>query len=263
VKIDVMSDVHLEFGFYEPVNENGADVLVLAGDICVLDQLGKESYTSIKEFFEMASHNYDDVIYVMGNHEHYHGDIKNATTIFKEKFHILKNIHLLDNSSIAIGDTTFIGGTLWTNFNNDSYAMKTIARMMNDYRCIDYDGKLFTASKSVELHYNTMEYFNKTVPAFHKVVMVTHHSPSFKNLSERFSQGQSCSFNDNNIRNMAYHSNLNYFILGHPQIKAWISGHTHDPFDHYLGDTRLVCNPRGYLGYEDTAINYKPKTIEV
>lgn len=257
MKIDVMSDVHLEFGFYEPVNENNADVLVLAGDICVLGELVKDIPDNrIKDFFEMASHNYKDVVHVMGNHEHYHGDILNATTIFKDKFSMFENIHLLDNSSIAIGDTTFIGGTLWTNFDHDPYAMNSIKRMMNDYKCIDYDSKLFTPDQSVILHHKTMEYFKSMVHGFHKVVVVTHHSPSFKNISENFMQMTK-------VLNLAYHSDLDAFILGSPSIKAWISGHTHDPFDHYLGDTRLVCNPRGYFGYEKTAINYKPKLIEL
>lgn len=251
-----MSDVHLEFGFYDPINENNSDVLVLAGDICVLEELVRDfSDFRIKDFFEKASHNYADVVYVMGNHEHYHGEIKNATTIFKEKFPTLKNIHLLDNSSIAITDITFIGGTLWTNFNNDTYAMKSIARMMNDYRCIEFGGNRFTPETSVALHHETLDYFKSMVKSFHKVVVVSHHSPSFRNITEKYAGMP--------LLNLAYHSDLDEFILENPTIKAWISGHTHDPFDHYLGDTRLVCNPRGYFGYEKTAINYKPTLIEI
>jgi hypothetical protein len=30
-----------------------------------------------------------------------------------------------------------------------------------------------------------------------------------------------------------------------------------------VGETRVVCNPRGYIGYEDRADNFKLKTFEV
>jgi hypothetical protein len=53
--------------------------------------------------------------------------------------------------------------------------------------------------------------------------------------------------------NGAYSSDLNDFILDHPQIKLWTHGHTHEPFDYMIGSTRIVCNPRGYSGYEARA----------
>jgi len=55
--------------------------------------------------------------------------------------------------------------------------------------------------------------------------------------------------------NGAYHSDLSEFILDHPQIKLWTHGHTHHPFDYMIGGTRIVCNPRGYDGYEATGWN--------
>jgi hypothetical protein len=39
---------------------------------------------------------------------------------------------------------------------------------------------------------------------------------------------------------------LSEFILDHPQIRLWTHGHTHHAFDYQIGDTRIVCNPRGY-----------------
>ena len=34
------------------------------------------------------------------------------------------------------------------------------------------------------------------------------------------------------------------------QIDLWIHGHIHDAADYRLYDTRIVCNPRGYTGYQ-------------
>ena len=39
MKIALASDVHLEFGPLEINNTNGADVLILSGDICVAHNL--------------------------------------------------------------------------------------------------------------------------------------------------------------------------------------------------------------------------------
>ena len=48
--------------------------------------------------------------------------------------------------------------------------------------------------------------------------------------------------------NGAFVSNLDEFILDHPQIALWSHGHTHHCFDYTVGDTRIVCNPLGYPG---------------
>jgi hypothetical protein len=63
--------------------------------------------------------------------------------------------------------------------------------------------------------------------------------------------------------NGGYSSDLSAFILDNPQIKLWTHGHTHEDFDYMLGSTRIVCNPRGYDGYEDRADNFTLKYVDV
>ena len=63
--------------------------------------------------------------------------------------------------------------------------------------------------------------------------------------------------------NGGYSSDLSQFILDNPQIKLWTHGHTHETFDYVIGETRIVCNPRGYIGYENRADEFKLKTIEI
>jgi hypothetical protein len=55
--------------------------------------------------------------------------------------------------------------------------------------------------------------------------------------------------------NGGYHSELGNFIADRTQIKLWTHGHTHHCFDYVIGETRVVCNPRGYSGYEQTGWN--------
>jgi len=47
------------------------------------------------------------------------------------------------------------------------------------------------------------------------------------------------------LLNAAFASDLNDVIAeGRPTLSA--HGHPHDSFDYTVGDTRIVCNPRGY-----------------
>ena len=73
-----------------------------------------------------------------------------------------------------------------------------------------------------------------------KVVVCTHHQPSFSSVAERYKH--------ETIMNGAFCSNLDEFILDHPQIKLWTAGHTHNAMDYRIGDTRIFVNPRGYPG---------------
>ena len=53
------------------------------------------------------------------------------------------------------------------------------------------------------------------------------------------------------VNNVNYTINdLSDFILDNPNISFWNHGHTHFPFDYMIGETRVLCNPRGYLPYE-------------
>jgi len=78
-----------------------------------------------------------------------------------------------------------------------------------------------------------------------KYVIVGHHAPSKQSIKPRY--------RSDNLINGAYSSDLSEFILDHPQIKLWTHGHTHDIFDYKIGETRVLCNPRGYMNYEKCA----------
>jgi hypothetical protein len=63
--------------------------------------------------------------------------------------------------------------------------------------------------------------------------------------------------------NGGFSSDMSEFILDRPQICLWTHGHMHDPFDYVIGSTRVVCNPRGYIGYEESAADFQLKFINV
>jgi hypothetical protein len=91
--------------------------------------------------------------------------------------------------------------------------------------------------------------------ATEKIVVVGHHAPSKLSTKPQYQ--------DDVMVNGAYSSDLSEFILDRPMIKVWTHGHTHHTFDYMIGSTRIVCNPRGYHGYEDRADNFQLQYIEV
>ena len=89
-------------------------------------------------------------------------------------------------------------------------------------------------------------------------VVVGHHAPSKQSVKPGYEKDL--------IVGGAYSSDLDEFILSHPQIKVWVHGHTHDKFDYMIGPTRIVSNARGYVGYErgtDKEDPFFPVLIEV
>jgi len=286
VKIAIASDLHLEFGDLEIANDNSADVLILSGDICVaadLDmrdrrqtELGFARYRSERfhEFFERCAANFPHVIYVMGNHEYYHSDFATALGEMKRKLEHLPNLYVLEREVKVINDVTFIGGTLWTDMNNhDSLTLYHMRTMMNDFRVITnsttpvhfrtQEGEFktragkFSPEDAVAEHVKMKQYIQSVVQGNHdtKYVVVGHHSPSRQSTHEMY-------VNDT-IMNGGYSSDMDEFITDHPQIKLWTHGHTHHVFDYVIGETRVVCNPRGYAGHEVRADEFALLTVEI
>ena len=277
MKIALVSDVHLEFGDLEFANDSGADVLILGGDICVgADMTQRDPYNTLGEeyrsnrfhaFFERCCERFPHVIFIVGNHEHYHGDFAKTIPHFKDVLGYLKNLHILEKETFVLDDVTFIGGTLWTDMNKrDIRTLHEISRMMNDFRCVDNSAKLadqrgwggrFTTTDAADDHDAMVEYIRLMIEGKwdQKFVVVGHHAPSRLSTHPRYAHEA--------IMNGGYSSELDNFILDHPQIKLWTHGHTHEDFDYCIGSTRILCNPRGYINYEERADSWRLKTVEV
>lgn len=286
MKIALASDVHLEFGDINLSNDQGAEVLILSGDICVgadLDmrdrrqtEMGFARWRSemFHEFFERCSKNFPHVIYVMGNHEYYHSDFATMLGDMRRKLAHLPNLYIMERDVKEIGDVTFIGGTLWTDMNNhDSLTLYHMRTMMNDFRIIansttpvhfrTQEGEFktrtakFSPEDSVEEHVKMKQYIQSVVAGNHdrKYVVVGHHAPSRRSTHEMYAH--------DTIMNGGYSSNLDEFIEDHPQIKLWTHGHTHHVFDYVIGETRVVCNPRGYHSYEARADEFELMYLDV
>lgn len=278
MKIYLASDIHLEFGDCELENPDQADLLILSGDICVARDIGRPDTDNIvegqrsqrvKNFFHRASKNFKHVIYVMGNHEHYHGDFAKSADIIRNMLADLgiSNVYLLDRECREIDDWLFIGGTLWTDFNNrDPLTLHAAATMMNDYRGVkntnDHRTWKFLPATALADHSRMIGYIRTVIENRRaagrtdpRVIVVGHHGPSHQSVHELYRH--------DSMMNGCFVSNLDEFILDHPEICLWTHGHTHHNFDYHIGSTRIVCNPRGYIGYEAQADTWQPQLIEL
>lgn len=269
MRVNVISDLHLEFGDLELP---GGDVLVISGDACESRTLRKYKYdpynlmTEVGDpkrmdraarFFQEEVTKYRRAIYVMGNHEHYHGK-------FHKTWHELiaempDNVEVLEQQHTEIDGVIFLGASLWTSCNKaDPMTFMVLKNGMTDYRAITYHDRVrniyrkLMPEDTLAEYSRTVQYFRETLKdlADRKVVVCTHHAPSFQSVAEHWRHDREM--------NGGYASDLSEFILEHPQIKFWTHGHMHDPVDYMIGDCRVICNPRGYNGYEQQVMKFNP-----
>lgn len=250
MKIAYTSDLHLEHSLMGPLtNNDGADVLVLAGDIVVNDSVNARGSGKIHKWFADTAKNFDHVIYIMGNHEYYDSKFPAAFDELRAKFSYIENLHVLENEQIELDGKVFWCGTLWTDCTkSDPLAMYAIKYGMNDFAYIKLtkDSK-FTPETMVEYHNMSLRKMNTSAD-----VVVTHHCPSIKSVSPAYY---------NSKLTPAYYSDLENFILD-SEIKHWICGHTHYNVEYDIGDTTVHSNCRGYPG-ERIHNNFKLKYVDV
>ena len=232
MRIHAVSDLHLEFGSIK-LPDVDRDVLVLAGDIDV----GQGALEFIKK--EAAK---SPVIYVLGNHEFYRQEYNEVLSFWINLE--LENLYVLEQESVELDGYRFLGCTLWTDMQNSlSDAVQECTLKINDYHAIRKDGKLITAAETMTIHSKSLSWLTREMEKGNPshTVVVTHHPPSARSVHPRYA---------GSLLNAAFYSNLDPFIERF-RPKLWIHGHMHDSFDYFIGDTRVVCNPRGYFNYEE------------
>lgn len=262
MKVTLASDLHLEFGEIQIKNTYNTQILVLCGDICVSQGLKSENsrnYKQFDKFFTQVSNEFEYVLYVLGNHEYYKSKWYQTQQIIREYLKKFSNIYLLEGDEFVVNNINFIGGTLWTNMNNlDPVTMLGIQDLLSDFRVIknETNGYRSITSQDVVARFTkTLDRFKVLVENKENVVVLTHHAPHSKSVPSQFISQR--------VTNGAYYSDLSDFILDNPQIKLWMHGHMHNNSDYLIGNCRVVCNPRGYHGYEAQSGNFNPIVIEI
>lgn len=245
MRLLVLSDLHAEStGWQVPVDLPAFDVCILAGDIDktirrAINWLGRSDQDGF------VGH---PILYVPGNHEFFMGEIGDRLGEGRAAARYSGNVTLLDRASVVIDGVRFIGATLWTDYalhgaRLQHEVMARAAVGVRDHYVIrvrDEDGavRTFMPADALARHKDDLAFIQAALaePFDGETVVVTHHAPHLGSLAERFKD---------DMVSGAFVSDLTETIeRGRPAL--WVHGHTHDSFDYRVGETRIVCNPRGY-----------------
>lgn len=232
----ILSDLHLEGQpfVYEPLDE---DVLILAGDIHTRNRLHEFLATLPQDLL---------VLFVMGNHEAYHGIFEDVVRYHKgleDQF----NFKFLNNSYTEVDDIPIYGGTMFTDFQlygpGEAWFCEHRAKDgINDFECIKtlgqhYEPRRWRTSDHTREHEHwksRFDLFMRLSEGAEKRIVISHFMPTDQCTPERF-RGHGL--------NPYFTANMEPY-MGWDGL--WICGHGHDPADFDVNGTRVVMNPRGY-----------------
>lgn len=260
MRIAVMSDLHLELDaienrleqrgagthrassrFYGHPPELKADALVLAGDI----HGGAQAVSWADHHFPIP------VVLICGNHEPYGHELFRLIAHNRQRASATHgHVAFLERAtwtcrSKAGEHVRFIGATLWTDFQLDGTperSMEIARQKLPDFSVIrierGYKLRPLHPSDTARICAASITFLHEELsrPFDGVTVVVTHHAPSRRSIARAF---------ENDPLNPAFVSDLEALIRTYvPSL--WIHGHMHHSFDYMIGETRVVCNPRGY-----------------
>ncbi|OGS98981.1 MAG: metallophosphoesterase [Gallionellales bacterium RBG_16_56_9] len=234
MRLAVLSDLHLSVAGM-PAPTLDCDVIILAGDIARPPQA-----------IEWARQFSQPVIYVPGNHEYYGGSLSGTLPALRE-LSAGTQVHVLDRGELRTGGVRFLGCTLWSDFRllegeaEQAASMAAATQFIRDFSRItlsDDSAELFTPIVSRQLFDQSVDWLEArfSEPFVGPTVMVSHHAPTRGSINPKYSGSPV---------NPSFVSDLE------PQLRRWqpslwVHGHVHDSYDYQVGNTRVVCNPRGY-----------------
>lgn len=266
MKFQLASDLH---GAKGAVYGGDKDtVLLLPGDIHETKR--KNQY---RDMIEDVCSRFKTVVLLPGNHEYYGSNILKTHQYLAELSQEFDNFwpFLNDGSDpmVLLSEGQYyliVGATLWTNFDSGNPLTKFDAKAkMNDYKHIRHGPasvpwqRKLTPDDVEFFHHRQLKYIQEQIELHRqrysniKVVVMSHHAPSFGSVSKQYS---------NDSMNGCYCSNLDYIISGlAPDV--WVHGHVHTSHDYMIDSTRILCNPRGYESHSGGIENfyYNPKFI--
>ena len=235
MRLAILSDLHLTVAGM-PVPEVDCDVVILAGDLARPQQA-----------MAWATQFSVPVIYVPGNHEYYGGSLSGTLANLRELARG-SQVHVLERDELRLGGVRFLGCTLWTDFRLQATEAERVAsmtmasEMIRDFSRIrlDDDGAaLFTPELSRQVFDASVAWLDKKFaePFEGTTVVISHHAPSLGSINPKYVGSP---------LNACFVSNIE------PQLRRWnaplwIHGHLHDSYDYMVGNTRVLCNPRGYV----------------
>ncbi len=236
MRIQPLSDLHLEFD--EDQGERFAlslpvlgDVLVLGGDIVPLR--GRDHVRKVLGWF---CSRFPEIVYVPGNHEYYRTSPAWGAATLAACARGLSNLHVLDPGVAEIGGIRFVAATLWFPLTPDE---ETYRGFVADFALIgDFVPWVH------QTHAAQLAFLEQTIRPGD--VVITHHVPHPRSIAPQYA---------GDPLNRFFVAEDTAPLLEHSGARLWIHGHTHVSFDYRVGDTRVICNARGYPGEPGTSLN--------
>ena len=239
MRIQVISDLHLETETWQPEPAPGAELLVLAGDID-----NRWDGLSLFQGWPVP------VLFVAGNHEFDSREMTTAWGELRARCDAL-GLRLLERESVVLAGADgrrirFVGTTRWCDFDLFGDAQRErVLRAASYFMRVQrstIDGLPFGAEavriESLACREWLAAELARTDGDWDATVAITHFGPSFLSADPRYgAQPGTASF-----------CNADDDLL--PLADLWIHGHLHCRHDyrvrHENGETRVVCNARGH-----------------
>jgi len=239
MRLQLLSDLHLETEPYDPAPAPGAELLVLAGDI-------DSRWEGLDRFRGWPR----PVVFVAGNHEFDGRDLSQATPALRARCAEL-GITMLERESIVVADSDgarirIVGTTRWSDFDlfgvlGRAKAMRAgayftdLMQATRDGRPVDVDA---IRAEALACRAWLEGELKRRREGWDKTVVVTHFAPSVRSADPRYgARSGTASF-----------CNADDDLL--PFADLWLHGHVHCVHDYRVeragGPTRVVCNARGH-----------------
>jgi hypothetical protein len=236
VRLQLLSDLHLETEAFEPRPAPGAELLVLAGDI-------DSGWDGLERFADWPV----PVLFVAGNHEFDRRELDQAWPALRERCASL-GIRLLQRESCVIQSrrgrrVRFVGTTRWSDFDvfgepQRERAMRAARYYMAvmratrgglafDPAAVREEGLACRAWLAAELA--------RPIDDWDSTVVVTHFAPSLLSADPRYGKQPGTASFCNGDDDLLPHADL------------WLHGHLHCRHDYRVGATRVVSNARGHV----------------
>ena len=234
MKIQLISDIHTEFhvdggvSFARELPVDDADVLVVAGDF--------GSVSTLRASLNILCDRVPNVVFVAGNHEVYGSTFDAVDEVLTdlEDHCTHSNFHPLDGESCIIDGQRFLGATMW--YKETPSSKMNWKKMPDYYKIMNFHEKVYG------LNTRHVDFLNTEMQEGD--VVVTHHLPTHKSIDPRFKDS---------LLNCYFLCDMES-LISNVQPKLWLHGHTHASCDYKIGETRVVCNPMGYIGH---GLNHK------
>jgi predicted phosphodiesterase len=240
MRLQLLSDLHLETEQFEPEPAPGAELLVLAGDI-------DATWAGLERFRGWPV----PVIFVAGNHEFDRRELTRALPALRERCAALGFLHLECESVVLASSrghrVRYVGTTRWCDF--DLFGSSGRPRAL---RAAGYYLRLMAATRRGQ-PFDATQVRDEALACrrwlaaelqrpqgnWDTTVAITHFAPSLRSADPRYgSQPGTASF-----------CNADDDLL--PLADLWIHGHLHCRHDYAVArdhgaPTRVVCNARGH-----------------